>query len=911
MASTSDPSLPTPPGLRIGLDGTTLQPGRSGIGFYTEHLFAGLLSVDGANDYVIFSNAEVRSDRIPPGLVHRRHRFPVRGIWMQVVLPFLLRRARVDVCHYTNYVAPLLSGRPSVVTFHDMTVLLLPDCSPWKKRLLLRPLIPLIARRADAIIAVSESARQDVLRLLHVPAEKVHVIHEGVAPVFRPVEDAQARARVQVRYGLRGPYFMAVGSVEPRKNLVRLARAFQKVRDEAGEGLQLLIVGGKGWRSEEIMREIRRVVGKAVVWAGYAPSEDLPALYGGAEALVYPSLYEGFGLPVIEAMACGAPVITSDNSSLKEVAGDAALLVDPEDVDAISGAMRRVREDENLRADLRRRGLARAAQFSWEEAARQTLKVYEQVHRERTGGGRGDGREDLPPFPVSPPLRFGGEGREVEAVVKTALYAGLFDYPLTMEEMRRGVFDLEMSGEALSAAISRCDLLFRVEGEGRIFLPLKGREGTVDARLRRERDHGAFLRRMRRPLERLCSLPFVRMVALSGGSAFAYGEDLDLFVVAAPRRVWTVTLFSVLLAKAMRLRRTICVNYLVDEEALRVPARDFFTAHQILALKPVYGVQVYERFVRENAWVKAHFPNFTPYLKETPFPVREGRMKRVAERLLARGWDGVEEVIRSVYGRYLRRKVATPGGRSGVSLSPHRLQLNVVDHKEEIARRFAEALQNRETADGPHPPPAPSLSARGEGGGRGWVRSFHLHVSRSVLQFHCEGRQEQDLQVEPEGPSLDVFEVVAGPLGDGRIPPQAVDLRPAGDAGPHPVASGVSGDLPLELLDECRTFGPGADQAHVAHEDVVELGEFVEAGAPEPASDAGHAGVVPPGPDGAVCLRILNHGAEFDQKEGPAPASDTNLPVKNGSSGVAPDEERQDGEKGHDQEKQKERDEDV
>lgn len=278
-------------------------------------------------------------------------------------------------------------------------------------------------------------------------------------------------------------------------------------------------------------------------------------------------------------------------------------------------------------------------------------------------------------------------------MLKTALYAGLFDYPLTPEEMRRGLFDLEMSEEALSAAISRCDFLRRAERNGRVFLPLKGREGTVEVRLRRERDHGAFLARMRRPIERLCNLPFVRMVALSGGSALAYGEDLDLFVVAAPGRVWTVTFLSVLLAKAMRLRRAICVNYLVDEEALHVPARDFFTAHQILALKPVYGLRVYERFVRENEWVRTHFPNLTPCREETPFAAPECRTKRVVERLLARWWNGVEETIRGLYGRYLRRRLRPSGERSGVILTPHRLQLNVVDHKGEIVRRFEEALK--------------------------------------------------------------------------------------------------------------------------------------------------------------------------------------------------------------------------
>ena len=292
-------------------------------------------------------------------------------------------------------------------------------------------------------------------------------------------------------------------------------------------------------------------------------------------------------------------------------------------------------------------------------------------------------------------------------MLKTVLYAGLFDYPLTPEEMRRGLFDLEMSEEAVGDVVSRCGLLRRVERDGRAFLPLKGQEGTVEVRLRREREHGTFLARMRRPIERLCGLPFVRMVALSGGSALSYGEDLDLFMVAAPGRAWTVALLSVLLAKAMGLRRTVCVNYLVDEGALHIPARDFFTAHQILTLKPVYGLRVYERFVRENAWVKAHFPNLEPYSEETPFRVREGRVKRGIERLLARGWDGVEEAVRGLYGRYLRRRLRPSGEREGVILTPHRLQLNVVDHKGEVARRFEEALKTS--------PPSPLLKERGEG----------------------------------------------------------------------------------------------------------------------------------------------------------------------------------------------------
>ena len=394
--------------LRIGLDGTTLQPERSGVGFYTEHLFASLLAVDGKNEYVVLSNSEVRSDMIPADLVHEGYRFPLRGIWMQAILPHLLNRNKVDVCHFTNYISPLWSSCPAVVTFPDMTVSLFPRYSPWKKRLLLRSLIPLVARKADAIIVVSESSRRDVLRTLRIRKEKIHLIHEGVTPEFTPVTDKNRLEKVKIRYGLRGPYFIAVGTVEPRKNLVRLAQAFQQVRRETGRNLKLLIVGGKGFQSDQILREVKESADGQVIWTGYAPSHDLPSLYSGAEALVYPSLYEGFGLPVLEAMACATSVITSNNSSLREVAGDAALLVDPEVVEDISNSMRRIIEDRKLYNMLSNKGIERASHFSWKEAARRTLKVYQAVHRSGVGetAERKDGDTQRQVVFISPILRF-------------------------------------------------------------------------------------------------------------------------------------------------------------------------------------------------------------------------------------------------------------------------------------------------------------------------------------------------------------------------------------------------------------------------------------------------------------------------------------------------------------------------
>ena len=685
--------------LLVGVDGTTLKSERSGIGFYTEHLVAGLLALDGEYQYIVFSNSKVSCDWIPAAWVHMGQGFPIRGIWMQAILPLLLRQARVDVCHYTNYLAPLLSRCPAIVTIHDMSVTLLPRHSPLKKRLLLRLLIPLVARKAEAIITVSDASRQDIIRVLGVPEQKVHRIYEGVSQTFRPVEDEEEVRRVAERYGLRGRYFIAVGTVEPRKNLVRLARAFSTFLDRTRSDVQLLVVGGRGWRSGPILGEMKGLLGEALVWPGYAPSADLPCLYTGAMALVYPSLYEGFGLPLLEAMACGTPVISSNASSLREVGGEAALYVAPEDAEEIARAMIRILDEPGLREALRKKGLERAPRFSWEQAALQTRRLYEEVgnaratHRRNPTGGRRAPEE----------LRAGssahvGEGigpapdPEAFAAIKTAVYAGLFEYPLTVEEMHRGFFDVAVSREEMAEAIRRSKLIQTIERGDRAFLVLDGLEHTVDLRLEREERSKAFLARMKKPLAWLCGIPFVRMIALSGGSAHSYGTDLDLFVIAAPRRVWTVTLASVLVSKALGLRRTICVNYLLDEDALEVRARDFFTAHQVVTAKPVHGLEVYESFVGANRWVREHFPNFRPVSEETPVRIRAGGLKDTIERLTERWWDGVEGVIRTGYGRYLRWKLAPFDPFSDVALTPHRLQLNVIDHKEAVAKRFRREL---------------------------------------------------------------------------------------------------------------------------------------------------------------------------------------------------------------------------
>jgi glycosyltransferase involved in cell wall biosynthesis len=313
---------------------------------------------------------------------------PARLAWEQTALPLLLRRLRIDVLHSPHHHTPLLggfgAGRPGqVVTFHDVTFLLLPKRYSLVRRLYMEALTRAAARRADAIIAPSQSARADVVRALGRPAERVVVIPEAAAPSYQPVRDDDQIASVRARYSLPDRFVLSVGSLEPGKNRSRLIRACAALHGTRF-GCPLIVVGQPAWAYEGDYALVRDLgMRDAVRFLGYVPDVDMPALYSAATLFAFPSLHEGFGLPVLEAMACGTPVVTSNVSATAEVAGDAALLVDPRDTDAITGALGRLLSDGWLRAELRDRGFERAKQFSWERTARETRSVYEVVAAKR------------------------------------------------------------------------------------------------------------------------------------------------------------------------------------------------------------------------------------------------------------------------------------------------------------------------------------------------------------------------------------------------------------------------------------------------------------------------------------------------------------------------------------------------
>ena len=370
--------------MRIGYDITPLTRNRSGVGNFCYYLLKHLIELD---DDVQFEGLATRASRGDLGelagrIVHRRVPLPTRVLyrmWTTLGMPradALL--GGVDVYHATNYFLPPTRSARRVVTFYDLSFLTMPDkCSPK----IVGPFARHTRRaalEADAILTCSESSKDDIVRLLDVPPGKVTVTHGAVDEGFLPIERDQAARTLTKRYGVEGPFILFVSTIEPRKNVPTLLRAFKQIAGDIPH--TLVLAGATGWNSDGIPGIIDGLgLSGRVVRTGFVASRaDLAALYSAADLFAFPTLYEGFGLPLLEAMTCGCPVVSARNSSVPEVVGDAAALVDDAtDADAIAQTMAGVLADPAQLSAMRARGFEQAERFSWEACARQTMAVYQ------------------------------------------------------------------------------------------------------------------------------------------------------------------------------------------------------------------------------------------------------------------------------------------------------------------------------------------------------------------------------------------------------------------------------------------------------------------------------------------------------------------------------------------------------
>ncbi|MCL6519941.1 MAG: glycosyltransferase family 4 protein [Armatimonadetes bacterium] len=375
--------------MRIGINAQLYSSSASyrnaGISRYIRGLLAALAVCRDTQEIHVFLRDAERMEFLNELNVHcscRGTESPLfRIAWEQTVLPLLVRRLRLDILHAPAHVLPIACPCKSVVTVLDLSFVRFPQYFPRFQRQYLKCFTFWSAQRANAVITISEHSKREIVELLKVPENKVFAIPLGIDRNFHPVA-AEEIARVASRYGISENTILFVGTLEPRKNIHSLIAAFNIVRKKFNQHCTLVLAGGKGWFYHELFEFVRQLhLGDSIRFLGYVPAEDLPALYGAASVFVYPSIYEGFGLPPLEAMACGTPVITSSTTSLPEVVDDVGIMVEPHDVEALADAILRVLCDFDLRQEMRAKGIERAKRFSWEETARQTLKVYNNIFK--------------------------------------------------------------------------------------------------------------------------------------------------------------------------------------------------------------------------------------------------------------------------------------------------------------------------------------------------------------------------------------------------------------------------------------------------------------------------------------------------------------------------------------------------
>jgi glycosyltransferase involved in cell wall biosynthesis len=370
--------------MRIAIDAHSVGARLAGNESYAINLIEALAEIDSLNQYTLFVTKRSAVERF----TGRWSNFSVSQtlphtplIRIPLTLSAALRRQPVDVLH-VQFTAPPFAPCPLVVSIHDLSFEHLPQTFKRRSRIQLRWTVRSSARRAARILALSESARQDIIETYRIAPERVTMIPLAAPAHFEPVADEKHLQRIRHTYGIDGDYILSVGSIQPRKNLIRLVRAFANLR-QARPGVKLpklVLVGKKSWLYDETLQVIEQSgIGDDILLTGYVPEADLPALYSGAICFVYASYFEGFGLPPLEAMKCGTPVIVGDRTSLPEVVGDAGLLVNPFDEAEIASAIAKLIDNPDLRRTLRVKGLKRASEFSWRETARRTLEVYQQV----------------------------------------------------------------------------------------------------------------------------------------------------------------------------------------------------------------------------------------------------------------------------------------------------------------------------------------------------------------------------------------------------------------------------------------------------------------------------------------------------------------------------------------------------
>jgi len=375
--------------MRIAID-ARMGDTRGGIGVYIREIISRLADIDKKNQYYIIVNKHGGRSFLPSAdnfsiiesTISHKHYF-IKDLWIQFYLPFLLEANRIDLYFNPRYILPFFRRKTKmVVTMHDMIAFLYPENWPGISGFRIRNYIKYSSQRADIILAVSNCAKKDIIRILNIPEDKIKVIYCGInQKLFKPIPDLSLQGIVKRKYGIRKKYIFTVGPLGTRKNHDRLIDAYSILPKYIREDYQLVISGEKKGTYHNLLKKVSKTCLKDdVVFTGFIPEKEMPVIISAASLFVFPSLYEGFGIPLLEAMACGIPLLVSNVSSIPEVVGNAALLFDPYNINEMASVIERAVTDKDLSQKLVQRGFERIKKYSWENTAKEVLRVFEEVY---------------------------------------------------------------------------------------------------------------------------------------------------------------------------------------------------------------------------------------------------------------------------------------------------------------------------------------------------------------------------------------------------------------------------------------------------------------------------------------------------------------------------------------------------
>ena len=376
--------------MRIAIDARMAET-RGGIGTYTRELISQLAEIDRKNQYFIITNKKgndgigvnAANFLIIESLITRRHYF-IKDLWHQLFLPFFLKINHIDIYFNPRYILTFFSGNSKlVVTIHDMIAFLRPEIWPGISGFRIRQYIKISSKRADKILTVSNSAKDDIMRILNIAEEKIQVIHCGInKKLYRPDYNNTIKRKITKKYGIDKKFIFAPGPMGRRKNHDRLIQAYSGLPNFIKEEYQLVITGEKKGCYQDLLKIISQLnLQEEIIFPGFIPEEEMPVLVNAASLFIFPSLYEGFGIPLLEAMACGTPILASNVSSIPEVCGNAALLFDPQSIQEMVDAIERLISDEVLRKQLVQRGFLRIKKYSWKNSAKALLDTFEEIYK--------------------------------------------------------------------------------------------------------------------------------------------------------------------------------------------------------------------------------------------------------------------------------------------------------------------------------------------------------------------------------------------------------------------------------------------------------------------------------------------------------------------------------------------------